>query len=144
MMAGLVEYQCLNCGKTRHGHRHHSTHKYCNNTCRHAYTNRIYIERWLEGLETGRSGKTGALVSIVKRWLIETRGECCERCGWNERHPTTGRVPIQVDHVDGNWLDCSPSNLCLLCPNCHSLTLTYGALNKGNGRKLNRAGIAQW
>ena len=29
-------------------------------------------------------------------------------------------------------------NLKILCPNCHSLTPTFGALNKGNGRELRR------
>jgi hypothetical protein len=26
----------------------------------------------------------------------------------------------------------------ILCPNCHSLTPTYGGLNRGKGRKLRR------
>jgi hypothetical protein len=29
-------------------------------------------------------------------------------------------------------------NLILLCPNCHSLTSTFGSLNIGNGRKYRR------
>lgn len=32
------------------------------------------------------------------------------------------------------WTKIDINNLILLCPNCHSLTPTYKALNKGNGR----------
>jgi 5-methylcytosine-specific restriction endonuclease McrA len=67
--------------------------------------------------------------------LAETFGEKCSDCGWSKVHPKTGKVPVQVDHIDGNPSNHSPQNLRLLCPNCHSLTSTYGALNKGNGRK---------
>jgi RNase P subunit RPR2 len=70
----------------------------------------------------------------VRRYLIEQGGERCSRCGWHERHPITGRVPLEIDHLDGNYANNSLSNVRLLCPNCHALTPTYRALNKGNGR----------
>jgi hypothetical protein len=66
--------------------------------------------------------------------LIEIGGERCSKCRSHKRHPVTGRVPLEIDHLDGNYADNSPSNVGLLCPNCHALTPTYRALNKGNGR----------
>ena len=39
-----------------------------------------------------------------------------------------------VEHVDGNSANHGEDNLKLLCPNCDSLTSTYKALNRGNGR----------
>jgi 5-methylcytosine-specific restriction endonuclease McrA len=60
------------------------------------------------------------------------------RCGWDEIHPITNKVPIQLDHIDGNSENNSLQNLRLLCPNCHSLTPTFGILNKGNGREWRR------
>ena len=57
------------------------------------------------------------------------------KCGWSERNPITKKVPIQMEHIDGNSENNSIENLELLCPNCHSLTPTFGALNKGRGRK---------
>ena len=61
------------------------------------------------------------------------------KCEWNEIHPITGNVPVQIEHIDGNSDNNSLENLKLLCPNCHSLTPTYGALNKTNkGRESKR------
>src|SRR5579862_6565739 len=50
------------------------------------------------------------------------------------RNPTTGRVPIEVEHIDGDWQNNHLSNLTLLCPNCHALTPTFRGLNRGRGR----------
>lgn len=71
----------------------------------------------------------------IRRYMLEQSGEKCSRCGWCEINQTTGKSPLSIDHIDGNSRNHSKDNLRVLCPNCHSLTPTYGALNKGNGRK---------
>ena len=47
----------------------------------------------------------------------------------------TNVIPLEIEHIDGNYLNNRESNLTLLCPNCHSLTATYKGANQGNGRK---------
>ncbi|WCN01553.1 HNH endonuclease signature motif containing protein [Streptomyces sp. M92] len=40
-------------------------------------------------------------------------------------------LPLEVDHVDGNWRNNRIANLRMLCPNCHSTTDTYRGRSKG-------------
>jgi hypothetical protein len=70
----------------------------------------------------------------IRKYLIRTRGDSCELCGWREINPVTEKCPIQMDHIDGNWQNRNLDNLRLICPNCHSLTPTFGNLNRGKGR----------
>jgi hypothetical protein len=73
---------------------------------------------------------------FLRTYLVERFGEHCSRCGWSERNLRTGRIPVEVEHIDGDWRNNSAENLTLLCPNCHSLTQTFRALNRGRGRPM--------
>lgn len=96
---------------------------------------REYVERWKAGLETGACARAGEQISRhVRRYMVERYGEKCTFCGWAEKHPTTGKIPVALDHVDGDWSNNTETNLRFLCPNHHSLTPTYGSLNRGRGR----------
>lgn len=79
----------------------------------------------------------------LRAWLIRERGRRCEKC--NNIHWLDGPIPLELDHISGDSGDNNPSNIRLLCPNCHSLTLTYKARNKGRGRAARRikASLAQ-
>ncbi|MFF1747015.1 HNH endonuclease signature motif containing protein [Streptomyces mirabilis] len=56
--------------------------------------------------------------------------ERCALCGtepvWLEEP-----LPLEVDHVDGNWRNNRIENLRFLCPNCHSTTDSY----RGRGKR---------
>lgn len=53
----------------------------------------------------------------------------CEECGW-AKMSTDGRVPVELDHINGDRKDNRLENLRILCPNCHSLKLTHRGKNK--------------
>src|SRR5262245_11337923 len=106
--------------------------KYCSTTCRRDVNYRAFIDRWLRGEVDG--GTQGGVSIHIRRYLIEQGGEQCSQCGWNVRHPCTGKVPLEIDHVNGSYADNTTANLRLLCPNCHALTPTFKGLNRGNGR----------
>lgn len=55
--------------------------------------------------------------------------EKCALCGWN-RKALDGRIPLELDHINGDHTDQRLINLRVLCPNCHSLQLTHRGLNK--------------
>ena len=132
---------CQSCGKSLRGA---AGKKYCSLSCSGVGRRANSIAQWLSGqrLPTGETAP-----SYIKAYLVQKYGEACQKCGWAERNETTNRIPVQVDHIDGDYRNNNPNNLHLLCPNCHSLTPTYGALNKGRGRTFRRlkrnAGISQ-
>lgn len=95
------------------------------------------IQCWLRGdLNITRSANNGEPKTFVKEYLIKSRGDACEECGFN-KHGPFGSI-IQMDHIDGNYLNNSLDNLKLLCPNCHAMTPTYGSRNKSGGRTFRR------
>lgn len=71
--------------------------------------------------------------SIFKQYLIKKFGAKCMKCNWNNVNIYTGRVPIELEHKDGDCTNNNLSNLELLCPNCHSLTATYKGANRREG-----------
>src|SRR5579884_3098145 len=116
---------CTFCGAKLKRHQY----KYCSIKCQreHDYQTRV------KQLEDG-TYSTYSTNQFIRRFLILRDGENCSRCGWAKRHPKTGRVPVEVEHIDGDYRNNHPTNLTLLCPNCHSLTDTFRGLNRGRGR----------
>ena len=105
----------------------------CSLVCSAKLAYKRYIEDWKNGKVTG-GGCNGDISHRVRTYIFEKYNSKCSRCSWSEVNISTGKIPLNVDHIDGNYANNKEENLTLLCPNCHSLTPTYGSLNKGHGR----------
>jgi hypothetical protein len=115
---------CLNCSNVLTNNKK----VYCNNTCQQSAQKKVKIDSGLEKCSS----------QFIRRFLLEKHGSKCMKCGWCEVNKSTGKVPIELNHIDGNSQNNEMDNLELLCPNCHSLTPNFRALNKGNGRHKRR------
>lgn len=122
--------KCKNCGKELVSRQR----TYCNNKCQQEYEYNTYIEQWKNGIINGIVGEY-AISKYIKKYLMKKYNYKCSKCGWNECNQFTGNIPLEVHHKDGDYTNNDEDNLDLLCPNCHSLTETYKASNKGQGRK---------
>lgn len=123
--------ECLSC-KSSFKYGKNCSGKYCSNKCQQQHYHDTRIEEWLNGSRSPMK-KGCRLCCWARDYLIQQSSCKCSKCGWNEVNPTTNKCPLEIDHIDGDATNHHPSNLRVLCPNCHSLTPTYRALNKGQG-----------
>lgn len=114
-----------NCG--RHLRRNNY---FCSNTCKTL----AYRKTIIDAFYAGTLEPSPFFNIVVRRHLLDLFDERCQRCGWNEKNTFTGKVPVEIEHIDGDWQNITPANLTVLCPNCHSLTKTFRGLNRGHGR----------
>lgn len=128
---------CKECGNpiyAKKGRPVNSVSDFCSADCKVKYMQDKFVKEWKEGKIAVNSVR-GEIHPRIRRYLFEKYGNKCQLCGWGEVNKYTGMVPLEVHHIDGNYLNNNEDNLQLLCPCCHSLTSNYGSRNKGKGRK---------
>ena len=96
---------------------------------------------WSKGLKIVRSpniplekilvpGSTYQSFKLKRRLFgVGLKKARCEECGWDRISPD-GRLPLELDHINGDSKDNRLENLRVLCPNCHSLKPTHRGMNK--------------
>lgn len=118
---------CLFCGRELKN----GQHKFCSSECFQNYQANERLEKWLND-PTVYSGEN--IPPTIKRYLMAKYDCKCQKCGWGKVNETTGKIPLEVHHINGDCTDNREENLQLLCPNCHSLTPNHGSLNKASKR----------
>lgn len=68
---------------------------------------------------------------LRKRIILEQNCKCnkCQLDEWLGE-----KLPLELEHKDGNHFNNSRENIEMLCPNCHALTDTWRGRNKTNKR----------
>src|SRR5579872_6005714 len=78
---------------------------YCSRKCQHE---RGRQERYKLSL-SGDYPPVGYNTQFFRRLVIRYIGkEECTRCGWAKRHPDTVRIPVEIEHIDGDWRNNHP------------------------------------
>ena len=104
---------------------------YCTKRCSSKHKNRLKVEQWLSGDWDLVQTSDGSLKNWGRSYLMEQVHYACSICRWSEVS-ANNTIPLEIDHIDGNWKNSHPDNLRVLCPNCHACTHNYKVYNTGN------------
>lgn len=115
----------------------HSDITVCSKKCSNIRIKQNKIKLWQKDPHSATVLGHG-LSRVIRLYLIEQADNQCSKCQWGKVNPTTGKVPLEINHIDGDSTNNNSDNLEVLCPNCHSLTPTYKALNKGRSTRLRK------
>jgi 5-methylcytosine-specific restriction endonuclease McrA len=121
----MKTYNCGHCG-IECKWRHQGNNKFCSIECSAKNKTKVAQEEFWAG------NKPNIFRDVARRFIAERRGYNCEVCSISE---WAGKaLTLHVDHINGDPSNNHPTNLRLICPNCHSQTSFLGGANKGRGR----------
>jgi 5-methylcytosine-specific restriction endonuclease McrA len=96
---------------------------FCSRACRNK-------DQYRRDREAGKVSSQNKSRRNKRSSLLDTLGGglICSRCGFK----ASRNCQIDIDHIDGNHANNDPSNLQLLCANCHRLKSYIERLAKHN------------
>ena len=117
-------FNCEVCKKQKNiSYAKNASNRFCYKKCEFDNKRNETYDRFIKGTLKDRG--------TVRNVLLSKRPECwsCGIKNWKGQH-----LSLEIDHIDGNAGNHTPSNVRLLCPNCHAITPNWKARNKGKGR----------
>lgn len=129
---------CEHCGETFIANTR--TAKFCSEKCACDHVHKLAMDKLDKYIAetgefpkgTGMTNKGEANRGKVRQWLEREYGHKCSICGGTE---WMGKpIPLVVDHIDGDPLNCRVDNFRFVCGNCDMQLDTYKGKNKGHGR----------
>lgn len=114
--------KCSNCQKKT------KNKKFCCHKCFSDFCQKKSFDR----IRKGKYTETYSGNRLLRAFLMQDRGKYCERCKLSTWQ--NDDIPLNVHHKDGDAKNNVPSNLELLCLNCHGLTENFGCKNKKSAR----------
>lgn len=122
IMRGEIKNKCNNCKKV-----HLTKNLFCSSTCRKEFRFRENLKKIKKGELKDTNRET------IKKTVLTLKGHKCEICKTEEWQGE--KIPLILDHIDGDHNNNKLSNLRLVCPNCDAQLPTYKSKNRGKGRK---------
>ena len=92
---------CNNCNKIIN-----SRNKFCSIECQKEFQYNEYIKKWKNNgcaFYIFAQCHSGVYRSLYKTFLFNKYKNKCSRCGWGEKNIYTGKIPLEVEHIDGNY-----------------------------------------
>lgn len=104
---------------------------FCSNQCQGAWT---WNQTKQEIIRTGvyKGADYNSIRLLARKFIEETSGWKCSICQSQEWMGQ--KIPLVVDHANGNPEDNRIENIRLVCGNCNMQLPTFAGRNRGNGR----------
>ncbi len=80
----------------------------------HTTCSSCQAKKYNQGVPGARGGSNR---SAITRYTNQFKDDKCAECGFVAIDP----CQLDIDHIDGNYLNNDPSNWVTLCANCHRL-----------------------
>ena len=126
-----ITNNCVVCKTQLNKRQQWSRQTTCSVECAGIARKQKTIMEFLVGKYVGRE----SLPDTVRDFIIDGANNQCTECHWSGINKYTGKSTLQLHHLDGIAGNNTQDNIVVLCPNCHSLTNSFGSLNNGKGRK---------